>query len=316
MKLASGISNIEIGEAVIVIPAKLIQFIDKLNSTHSIPQAPVGKFPIKSIVFDAQQRSIGELFLDFEMIVCDRVFNEMEMEILPNQNAMARDDGSTTTVTKQHFNGIENNMNQFNLDLKKIKINHAKQKKSKNNRCTNLTETSIHRPEQVPLSSTTTERISSKSRNISSTFLNYLTGRPLHPAEETEAVRAMASTSPTESLIDQLSYDMNGLYLPKKSTLSESIESNVLKKIDCMRIHVYDLCLSRAGIREILSNGNAPNEMCFGSGTFTVSIDLDSILSANKSPFEVNSTTFSSKITRIFDTSIETIPPGESSKKG
>lgn len=303
VKLASGISNIEIGEAVIVIPANLIEFIDKSKSTHSIPQA-IEKFPIKSFVFDAQQRIIGEIFMDFEIIVYDRVFNEMETEMLTSQNSMANVDDVLTIVTKQQFNGIENNMNQFNLDLKKMNKVHNNQNKSKD-KC----------QERMSLSSTT-KRISSKSKNISTPLLNYLTGRPLHAAEETEAVRDMASTSPTESLIDQLSYDLNGLYSPKKTTLtSDTIEANVLKKIDCMRIHIYDLCLTRAGIREILLRANAPNEMSFGSGTFTVSIDFDSILSATKSPFEQNNATFSSKVIRIFDTSIETIPPGKCSKK-
>lgn len=307
MKFASGISNIEIGEAITVIPAHLIDFIDKSKSTHSIRQQRqlAGKFPIKSsFIFDAQQKIIGEIAMDFEMIMYDRA---------TSQNTLAKNvnvDGVLTSkVIKQQFNGIENNMNQFNLDLKKIKMNQV------------LKDICIDKNnERIPPipSSTATKQISSKSTNISSPLFNYLTGRPLRAAEETEAVRAMASTSPTESLIDQLSYDLNGLYVPKKSTtirMAESHETNVLKKIDCMRIHIYDLCLTRAGIREILSKANAPNEMSFASGSFTVSIDFDSILSAPKSSFQRNNATFSSKITRIFDTSIETIPPGKSGRR-
>lgn len=325
VKLASGISNIEIGESVIVIPANLIEFIDKSKPTHSIPSPPpspsqaIGTFPIRSTIFDAQRKIIGEISMAFEMIAYDRV---LDMEMLSTQNNMTAidDDVSTTESTKQQLNDNENNMNQFNLDLKQnIKMNKVRNEQ-KNVRgrkeIDHQNEESFHRQERISLSSATTKRISgkSKSRNISSPLLNYLTGRPLHAAEETEAVRAMASTSPTESLIDQLSYDLNGLYLPKKPPLTtDSIESNVLKKIDCMRIHVDDLCLSRAGVREILSKANAPNEMSFGSGTFNVSIDFDSILSTIKSPFEMSRTTFASKVTRIFDTSIETFPPGECS---
>lgn len=300
VKLASGISNIEIGEAVIVIPQNLIEFIDKSKSTHSIRQT-VGKFPIKSFIFDTQQKIIGEIFMDFEMTLYDRVLNEMNTEISNSQTIMANVDDVLTTVTKQQqqINGIENNMNHFNLDLKKKKHqnNHSNNEKS-------------NRQERMP-SSLTKKRISIKSTNISSSLLNYLTGRPLHAAEEMEAVQAMASTSPTESLINQLTYDLNGLYLPKRTTQVDSIETNVLKKIDCLRIHIYELCLTRAGIREILSKANAPNEMSFASGSFTVSIDFDSILSATKSPFEQNNATCSSKVARIFDTSIETIPPGK-----
>lgn len=323
VKLASDISNIEIGESVIVIPAILFEFIDKSKPTHSIPSPSpskaIGTFPIKSAVFDAQQKVIGEISLVFEMIAYDRVFHELDMEKLSTQNIMAAidDDVLTNEATKRRLNGNgnENNMNQYNLDLKNIELNKVcNEQKKWTRREIDQNKKSFLRQERMPLSAAATKRISIKSRNISSPLLNYLTGRPLHAAEETEAVRAMASTSPTESLIDQLSYDLNGLYLTKKpTTTTESIESNVLKKIDCMRIHVDNLCLSRAGVREILSKASSSNGMSFGSGTFTVSIDFDSILSISKSPFEMSNTTFSSKVTRIFDTSIETNPPGECS---
>lgn len=304
VKLASGISNIEIGQAVIVIPIALIEFVDKLTSfqhkqTDSRTTISRRKFPIKSNVFDAQQRVIGKILMDFEMIVYDRIVNEMELQ----------------TTTQPQFNGIENNMNHVNK-MRSRNSNKSTDKLWMHSDNTN-SEKSIPN-ERTPLSSTaisttTTKRISSKSVTVPSPLLNYLTGRPLHGAEETEAVQAMASTSPTESLIDQLSYDLNGLYLPKRTFAKDSIDENLLKKIDCMRIHISDLCLTRAGIREILSKANGTNESAFGSGKFTVSIEFDSILSATttKSPYENNSATFSSKVIRIFDTSIETIPPGK-----
>lgn len=300
VKLASGISNIEIGQVVVVIPTKLIEFIDNLKATHrqqSESRTSIScKFRITSNVFDAQQKIIGEILMDLEMSVYDRVLNDMEMQT------------NELTVAQQQFNGIENNMNHVN----KMRCKNRK-KLWTHSDITNTEKIIPH--ERMPLSLTaaaaaTTKRISSKSTNVPSSLLNYLTGRPLHAAEETEAVRAMESTSPTESLIDLLSYDLNGLYLPKATTAT-NVDANLLKKIDCMRIHINDLCLTRAGIREILSNAHTASEMSFGSGTFTVSIDFDSILSATatKSPYEKRDTKLSSNVIRIFNTSIETVPP-------
>lgn len=288
VKFSSGISNIDIGRADLPIPVELIEFLDK----QSHPSADkTKKFRKKCYIFNAKSKIMGELLVEYDLILYDRMRDESDAD----SGMMA----SKTFMHKQKVE-IENDMNQFNLDLDldlDLDLNSLKKKsKTKSPHKRINTDKSISTPNTKLLSTKTA---------IPSPLLNYLTGRPLADDEKNKAVNAMRSTSPTESLIDLLSYDLNGLYLSKKAN---DAELNVLKKIDCLRIRVYDLCLSRAGTREILSK-TAINEASFSSGTFTVDIDLDSILST-KSPFEKNMM-FTSKVTRIFSSSIESLPSSE-----
>lgn len=293
---SSGTSNIEIGWADLPIPSELIAFIDK-QSNHSVHT--VAKFRTKCQIFNAQDRVMGEICAEYDLVLYDRVFNENEMD----SDNICTTKCSDNLITTQPL-GIENNMNHFNLDLDTL----GKSRKNMPKEKLSAKSVAAERPKENPPLSTFTEKIpTSNCKRLASkssrSLLSYLTGRPLDAVEENEAVKAMESTSPTESLIDLLSFDLNGLYLPKKPN---DPEANVLKKIDCLRLHVYDLCLTRAGTREILSK-NEPNECSFSSGTFTGDVDLDAILST-RSPFEKN-TAFTSKVTRIFSSSIEAMPP-------
>lgn len=272
IKFSSYISNVDIGKSIVSIPIELIESSDQLKQTAR-------KFPKKYHIFNASNKVIGDLVLEFDMQLYDRVLSEAEIDM----------DKCTENI------GVENDMNQFNLELdfernNPFKKTHKKKSKTKTSQ---KTDKSIEKSSVKQLSSNST---------ISTPLLNYLTGRPLGKIEENDAVKAMESTSPTESLIDLLSFDLNGLFLPKKMN---NAESKVLEKIDCLRVQVYSLCLTRAGTREILSK----NESTFSSGTFSVDIDLDSILST-RSPFEKN-TVFTSQITRIFSSSIEKLPPSK-----
>lgn len=292
VKFSSGISNIDIGVATLPVPVDLIAFIDDQQSQHSMLKSK--QFRTKCHIFNSQNKFIGEMCADYEMLVYDRVFHETEMfdEISLNKR-MDNDDKRNV--------GIENNMNQFNLDLNltDVKLKRTVKKKFKSKSPNKYSENNQLGGKMSVLSS---KQISINSPKTSP-LISYLTGRPLDVLEESEAVRAMESTSPTESLIDLLSFDLDGLYLPKTG---HDAEANILKKIDCLRIQISELCLTRAGTREILSK-HASNEMSFSSGTFTIDVDIDPIL-ASKSSFDKNAT-FSSKVTRIFSSSIETIPP-------
>lgn len=290
VKFSSGISNIEIGAANIPIPIELTEFIDQ-HSVHSSRTA--AKYRKRCQIFNSLDKVIGEILVDYEMLLYDRVLNEAEMD----------SELSTSKCSYKPNVGIENNMNQFNSSLSSVKINKSPKKKSKPKSPDKRSDDAKRLLEKVPIPSS--RQLSIKSSK-SSPLLNYLTGRPLGAIEENEAFKAMESTSPTESLIDLLSSDFNGLYLPKKT---DDTEANILKKIDCLRVHIHDLCLTRAGTREILSK-NAPNETSFSSGTFTIDMDIDTIL-VSKSPFEKNAT-FTSKVTRIFSSSVETMPPCKS----
>lgn len=285
VKFSSGISNIEIGRSNIPIPAELIEFLDRQSSSKKVK-----KFRRRCHIYNAQQKMMGELLVEYGLSLYDRTLNESEFD-------EKIDDKLLTTNGDE----IENDMNHFNLDLE---INSPSKKSVHKTKCKSKSPYKNVNSEKLleKLSSSSTKRLSSKS-GVSSSLMNYLTGRPLAEVEENEARQAMMSTSPTESLIEFLSNDLNDLYLPKKIN---DTELNVLKKIDCLRIQVQDLCLTRAGTREILSN-NALIESSFSSGTFTVDVDLDSILST-KSPFERNHK-FTSKVTRIFSSSIESLPP-------
>lgn len=286
VKFSTGISNIEIGKANIPIPVELIEFIDQQTFQVKHQSKKLRK---RCYIFNAQSKIMGELMVEYELALYDRVFSESEVE--------------SDILINLKNDEIENDKNHFNIDFdlaarSSTKISHKKKFKSPKKR---INAEKIF--EKIPTSST--NRLTSKA-TCASPLLNYLTGRPLAEIEKNEAVKAMQSTSPTESLIDLLSYDLNGLYLPNKK--NNDAELKVLKKIDCLRIQVYDLCLTRAGTREILSK-NASNESSFSSGTFTVDVELDSILST-KSPFEKNNV-FTSQVTRIFGSSIETLPPSK-----
>lgn len=286
MKFSSGISNKDIGKANIPIPVELIEFIDRKSFNRTAQRTK--KFRKRCHIFNAQNNMIGELLAEYELMLYDQGLNDTEIhsEIPANK------------CPKKKMIEIENDMNQFNLDLDQCSKNKSQRNISKS------PHKKVHTEKRIgKVTTSITKRLSSRTA-CASPLLNYLTGRPLGETEEDEAVKAMQSTSPTESLIDFLSSDLNGLYLHKKR--ANEAELNVLKKIDCLRIQVYDLCLTRAGTREILSK-NASNESGFSSGTFTVDIDLDSILCI-KSPFEKNNV-FTSKVTRIFGNSIETLPP-------
>lgn len=285
VKFLTGISNIEIGKADIPIPVELIEFIDQ-QTFHVTRQSK--KLRKRCYIFNAQSKIMGELMIEYELAFYDRVLSESEID--------------SDILLNSKNDEIENDKNHFNIELdiaarSPTKKSHKKKFKSPNKRIN--AEKLL---EKVPTSST--KRLTSKT-TCASPLLNYLTGQPLAEIEKNEAVKSMQSTSPTESLIDLLSYDLNGLYFPKKNN---NAELKVLKKIDCLRIQVYDLCLTRAGTREILSK-NASNESSFSSGTFTVDVELDSILST-KSPFEKNNV-FTSQVTRIFGSSIETLPPSK-----
>lgn len=286
MKFSSGISNKDIGKASIPIPVELIAFIDR-KSCNSATQR-TKKFRKRCHIFNAQNNMMGELLAEYELMLYDQGSNVAEI----NSETLANKCPKKKTIE------IENDMNQFNLDL-----DHCATKKSHKTN-SKSPHKKAHAEKWIDkVAASNTKRLSSKTA-CASPLLDYLTGRPLGETEESEAVKAMQSTSPTESLIDFLSSDLNGLYLPKKK--ANDAELHVLKKIDCLRIQVYDLCLTRAGTREILSK-NASSESGFSSGTFTVDIDVDSILCL-KSPFEKNNV-FTSKVTRIFGNSIETLPP-------
>ncbi|XP_031632072.1 uncharacterized protein LOC116346267 [Contarinia nasturtii] len=292
VKFSSGISNIEIGHTNIPIPVELIKFLDQ-NTSHSVEK--VKKIRRRCHIYNAQQKIMGEILMEYGLTLYDRVLSEGEID--------NKIDDKIFSINEKQCVEIENNMNHFNLDL-----DPSSQSMKKSMHKTKFKVKSPHKKMNAEnvldkMASSKTKRLSSKSRRISSPLMNYLTGRPLAEVEENEARQAMASTSPTESLIDLLSNDLNGLYIPRNMN---DIELKLLKKIDCLRIQVYDLCLTRAGTREILSK-NALNETSFSSGTFTVDVDLDSILST-KSSFEKNNM-FMSKVTRIFSSSIESLPP-------
>lgn len=290
VKLCSGTSNVDIGQAICPIPFALNKFIDE-STTKA-----VGKFRSKCHILNAQNRIMGEIVVDYELALYDRIRNgtEVDKEIITNTCSS---------------NGIENDMNHFNLDLvKSLKNPHNKKSKRKSpNKRFDEQKTQSKRTESlaalIPTSVSSSKQLTSKSS--SSSLFDYLTGQPLAASEESVAIKEMESTSPTQSLVDLLSFDLNGLY-QKKITNNEQA---ILQKIDCLRIHVYELCLTRAGIREILSQ-NAVSEFSFSSGTFTVEIALDSILNT-KSPFEKKNC-FTSKVTRIFSSSVEAVPPSKS----
>lgn len=286
LHFASATSNIYIGRATVPIPQQMLKFIDK----HQFEFSPKSrKFRTKTQIRNAQNRAVGEVIIDFDLYLCrsmnDCDAKEMNVDCIPNEmendlNRMNTENKMSPTIVKKSSNKPKVKMHQ-NHD---VKLQNEKSPTI----VTNVVKS---------------KKISSKNE-VSTPFLDFLTGRQLSDNERNQAIQAMETTSPTESLIDLLSSDLDCLNMKEKR---KSIpETRILNEIDSMRVHIYELVLTRAGVREIL-NENGLNQCAFSSGTFIVDITLDSIHSngINSDP----GTTFVSEVSRVFTTSSDCLPP-------
>lgn len=129
-------------------------------------------------------------------------------------------------------------------------------------------------------------KVSSRMQ-ITSPLAEYLSGLPLTHNQENEALCEMQSISPSESFIEALNADLKAAFVasPKKQLSLESQRSGspirtsstdaALQKIDSIKICVYDLILTNAGVRELcVKNGIIPGKS-YACGTFIVEGKLD-----------------------------------------
>lgn len=263
LHFTSATSNIQIGRATIPIPMHLIKFIDK-HQTDKMPK--MRTFRTNCQIFNGQNKTIGNVTLDYDLILCDG-----------------------PDIDKA-FCEIENDVNRMNIVSPKVKILPDKKAKMKKS----MEKKSIETP-QAPSS----VKVSSKNP---SPLLDYLTGRSLADHEKYQAIESMVTTSPSESLIDLLSSDLDCLYMEKEQP---KINLNNSNQIDSIRTHIYELSLTRAGVREIL-NENGINHTSYSSGTFIVDINLSS---AMESTVYDMGTTFISEVSHVFTSTSDCLPP-------
>lgn len=84
-------------------------------------------------------------------------------------------------------------------------------------------------------------------RSDRSSVINYLTGRKMSRNEETKALKEICEISPAGSLIEAL----NEIEETPRCTFDLPEEINYTKMIDSVKISINNLCLTKAGTREI-----------------------------------------------------------------
>lgn len=263
-RFASGISNIPIGTAIASIPMQLIEFIDK-HQTKSMIKMP--KFRSKCHINNSQNKIIGKLTIDYDLLLCSRPI----------------DDDKFNCEISSIANANENDLNHINI----VKRNAAISPKDKKGK----TKKSIVKiPKSV--------KMSSKDPHPNP-LMDYLTGRTLTDHQKDQAIKAMETISPSESLINLLTIDLDCLSLQRPHK-NRSSELSSFDQIDSIRTHIYELTLTRAGVREILNENGS-----YSSGSFVVDVNLSSNVSTDIE------TTFISEVSYIFTSTSDSLPPRE-----
>lgn len=257
LRFTSGTSNIPIGSAIAPIPMQLIKSIDKHQNKLT---TKMQKFNSKCHIKNSQNKIIGKITIEYDLLLCGRPFDgsEFNCEIFSNDN-----------------------LNHINV-VKKNAVILPKEKKVKTKK--SIVET----PKSV--------KMSSKGLHPKP-LMDYLTGRALTDHERDQAIKAMETISPSESLIDLLTIDLDCLSLQRPHKIRSSKLSS-FDQVDSIRTHIYELTLTRAGVREILNENGT-----YSSGSFVVDVNLDSNLSMDIG------TTFISEVSHIFTSMSDSLPP-------
>lgn len=266
LHFTSGTSNIPIGIAIAPIPMQLIESIDNNRQTKSTIKMRK-RFSSKCHINNSQNKLIGNITIDYDLLLCSRPINESEFncEIFSNANEY------------EH----ENDLNHINV-VKRNAVISPKDNKRK-------TKKSIV---EIPKS----VKMSSKDPHPNP-VMDYLTGRTLTDHEKDRAIKAMETISPSESLIDLLTIDLDCLSLQRPHK-KPSFAFSSFDHIDSIRTHIYELTLTRAGVREILNENGS-----YTSGSFVVDVNLDSNVSTDIG------TTFVSEVSHIFTSIPDSLPP-------
>lgn len=262
LRFTSGTSNIPIGSAIAPIPMQLIESIDNYQTKSMIEMRK--RFSSKCCINNSQNKLIGNITIDYDLLLCSRPIDESEFN----------------SETFSNANENENNLNHINV----VKRNAAILPKDKKRK----TKKSIV---EIPKS----VKMSSKDPHPNP-LMDYLTGRALTDHERDRAIKAMETISPSESLIDLLTIDLDCLSFQRPNKKPSSALSS-FDHIDSIRTHIYELTVTRAGVREILNENGS-----YSSGSFVVDVNLDSNVSTDIG------TTFVSEVSHIFTSQPDSLP--------
>lgn len=219
------------------------------------------KFRTKCNINNSQnQKIIGKLTIDY--VLCSLPIDENEF--------------ICEFISKANEN--ENDLNHINVVKENVTIS-PKNKKGK-------TKKSIV---EIPKS----VKISSKDSHPNP-LMDYLTGKTL---PDHEKIRAMETISPSESLIDLFTIDLDCLSL-QRTHKNRSSELSSFDQVDSIRTHIYELTLTRAGVREILNENGS-----YSSGSFIVDVNLGSNVSMDIG------TSYISEVTHCFTSMSDSLPP-------
>lgn len=255
LRFTSGTSNIPIGRATTPIPMQLIESIDKHQTESTIKMQ---KFRSNCPITNSQNKIIGKITIDYDLLLSSRPIDESEFncEFFPN--------------------ATENDLNHINV-ITNRKMDLPRDKKEK--------KLFVEIPKSVKMST---------KYPYPNPLMDYLTGRTLTDHERDRAIKSMDTISPSESLIDMLTIDLDVLSLQRP----HKKRSSKFGQVDSIRTHIYELTLTRAGIREILNENGS-----YSSGSFIVDVNLDAKVSMDVG------TTFISDVSHIFTSMSDCLPP-------
>lgn len=290
LKFSSSISNVYIGRATVSIPTDLVKFLDSKTSK-------VAKFATNCQIYNSQQEAIGDIVVQFQLSLSEGPHSyksESIAEAILNEDVMCQAEVENNK-NKPNFIGNAHSHLSAHKSKAKKKSPIARKRNESDNNTTMLSPANLLVP-PIPKSST---KLSIKDFKPSP-LMNYLTGQPLLTDEEIVALDAMRSASPTESLMDILSFDLDCLKKPRKQ--ATKVDFSSLNRIDSIRVNICEVNLLKAGVREIL-HGNGMGRTSFASGTFIVDVKVEAAPSNELTPTKC--VHFESKATRIFSSYID-----------
>lgn len=273
IKFASATTNIQLGIAHVPIPIELIDALTTPSSSRS-EQVTFSDCSCNTRIFNSRNKVVGDVRINFVLTIFDRATPRSATTVTNKMMKPSINDITYSATMRRR--GIENDLNCDNTPRTMI---GCKTKNDKNS-CNNLVSGNGSR---------CSTKVSSRMQ-ITSPLAEYLSGLPLTHNQENEALREMQLISPSESFIEALNADLKAAIAtsPEKQPASDSHRSGspirtsstdaALQKIDSIKISVYDLILTNAGVRELCVKNGIIHGKSYASGTFIVEGKLDGSL--------------------------------------
>lgn len=274
IKFASATTNIQLGIAYVPIPTNLIHTLMTPRSGRS-ERNTFGDSSFNTRIFNSRNNIVGDARINFIVTISDRETPRSATTVTSKMMKTPINDMAYRVAMRKRE--IENDLNCDNTSATMI----VRKSKCDKNNC-NSSVSGANR-------CCSPRKISSRMQ-ITSPLAEYLSGLPLTHNQENEALREMQSISPSESFIEALNADLKAAIAtaPKKQFSLESHRSGspnqtsstdvALQKIDSIKISVYDLILTNAGVRELCVKNGIVHGKSYASGTFIVEGKVDTSL--------------------------------------